>query len=62
MTLGSKEHYDLIAMFESVFTGHRFDKEPKDMWSKGYVYQNGETNNLFLAFRRRVTREVGGVT
>jgi hypothetical protein len=54
MSLGSQEHYDMIAMFERVFTGQRFDKESKDMWSKGYVYQNGETNNLFLAFRHGV--------
>ena len=54
MTITSKEHYDMIAMFERSFPGHRFDKEDKALWAKGYVYQNGETNNLFLAFRQGV--------
>ena len=54
MTIGSKEHYDMIAMFERTFKGHRFDKEDKTLWAKGNVYQNGDTNNLFLAFRQGV--------
>jgi hypothetical protein len=52
MTITTKEHYDLIAMFEREFKGLRLDKEPKELWPKGNVYQNGETNNLFLAYRR----------
>lgn len=52
MTLFSKDHYDLMTMFEREFKGHRLDRETKDQWPKGYVYQNGETNNLFLAYRR----------
>lgn len=52
MTLLSQEHYDLIAMFDRIYKGERLDKEAKDMWAKGYVYQNGEVNRLFLAFRQ----------
>jgi hypothetical protein len=53
-TLGSKAHYDLMEAFERAFKGLRLDKEAKDMWAKGYVYQHGEVNQLFLAFRRGV--------
>lgn len=52
MTLSSKDHYELIAMFEREFSTVRLDKEPKEIWAKGNIYQNGETNNLFLAYRR----------
>lgn len=51
MTLGSKEHYELIAQFEKDFGPARFDKEPKELWAKGIVYQDGEMNKLFMAFR-----------
>jgi uncharacterized protein (UPF0332 family) len=55
MTLTSKEHYDLINFFEKCFKNEgRLDKEDKAMWSKGYVYQNGEVNRLFKAFREGV--------
>jgi hypothetical protein len=50
MTLKSQEHIELIAMFERIYKG-RLDKEPKDLWPKGRIYQDGEMNNLFLAFR-----------
>lgn len=52
MTLFSNEHYELIAMFEREFRGERMDKEDKSEWAKGHVYQSGETNKLFLAYRR----------
>lgn len=52
MTLFSQDHYELIAMFEREFKGHRLDKEAKEMWSKGCIFQNGETNNLFVAYRK----------
>jgi len=50
--LTSKAHYDLMAAFEREFRGYRLDKEDKALWSKGNVYQSGETNALFLAYRR----------
>lgn len=50
--LFSKEHYDLMAVFEKEFRGFRLDKESKDLWKNGVIYQNGETNNMFLAYRK----------
>ena len=52
MTLFSKEHYEVIEMFEKEFKGNRFDKEPKDIWSNGNIYQDGMVNMLFLAYRK----------
>jgi hypothetical protein len=50
--LVSKEHYEMIEMFEKVFgKGFRLDKEPKELWAKGNVYQHGDLNNMFLVFR-----------
>jgi uncharacterized membrane protein len=55
MTLISKEHYDLIAMFEKIYAGEfRLDKEDKSMWSKGFIYQHGDANRMFKAFRHGV--------
>jgi len=52
MGILSKDHYELMTMFESEFSHLRLDREDKANWPKGYVYQNGEANNLFLAYRR----------
>jgi hypothetical protein len=53
MTITSADHYEMIAMFEKEFQGMRLDKEAdKARWAKGNVYQSGETNALFLAYRR----------
>jgi hypothetical protein len=54
--LKSKEHYDLIEMFERDFSRQpsfrgRFDKEEKALWTGGHIYQDGATNTLFLAYR-----------
>ncbi len=56
MTLGSKDHYEMIEMFERLpfVKGFRLDKENKDMWAKGYIYQHGELNQVFLIFRHGV--------
>ena len=51
MTLTSKDHYELIAQFDKQFSHRRLDKEDKALWLKGNVYQDGATNELFLAFR-----------
>lgn len=50
--LQSKEHYDLLAMFEKEFKTMRLDKEAKELWQRGIIYQNGEVNKLFLAYRK----------
>ena len=48
----TKEHYDLMSQFEKTAGKYyRLDKEPKDMWHKGRIYQSGEANNAFLMFR-----------
>jgi len=51
MRLLGQEHYELMAQFEREHSG-RFDKEPKDLWARGHVYQDGRVNDLFLAYRR----------
>jgi hypothetical protein len=50
--LKSQEHYDLIAQFDKAFSHRRLAKEDKGLWPKGYIYQDGHTNELFLAYRR----------
>lgn len=52
MQLHTKEHYDLMAQFERTFQNERLDRETdKELWIKGRIYQSGETNKLFLAYR-----------
>lgn len=52
MKLLDKEHYEIIAAFEKAFPHEgRKDKEDIAFWKKGRIYQNGEVNKLFLAFR-----------
>jgi len=53
--LKTKEHEDLMAMFEREFKGRRLDKERKEFWTMGRIYQDGELNELFLAYRRGYT-------
>lgn len=51
--LKTQEHIDLMAMFEREYTGcYRLDKEPKESWPRGHIYQHGELNELFLAYRK----------
>lgn len=49
--LKDKEHYDLMAQFEREHSG-RMDKEDKEWWPRGAIYQDGHINQLFLAYRR----------
>ena len=51
MLLHTKEHFDLMAQFEKDFPHLRLDKESKYLWEKKSIYQNGETNKLFIAYR-----------
>jgi len=49
----TKEHYELIAQFDLQFKSRRLDKEEdKSLWAKGFVYQDGQVNDLFLVFRQ----------
>ena len=51
MTIGSKEHYEIIENFDNNFAHQRLDKEKnKSLWKKGQVYENGETNALYKAY------------
>lgn len=54
MELKTQEHQDLIAMFERdpAYKGRRMDKEAKELWARGTIYQDGHLNELFLAYRR----------
>ena len=49
--LFSREHYDLMSVFERQFKHRRQDKESKEMWARGVIYQDGHVNELFLAYR-----------
>lgn len=49
--LNTKEHYDLMLKFERDFKGVRLDRENKELWAKGNIYQDGNVNSLFLAYR-----------
>lgn len=51
MMVGTQEHDDLIAQFKRDFrSGYRLDVESREMWKRGHVFQNGETNDLFFAY------------
>lgn len=52
MSLFSREHYELLSQFEREFKHSRLDKETKDLWPKGVVFQDGHVNELFLAYRK----------
>ena len=49
--LGTKEHEDIVNAFDRAHKGRRLDKEPRDLWRRGVVYQDGHVNELFKAFR-----------
>ena len=52
MFIHTKEHYELIEFFERAYKGMRLDREKnRELWKSENVYENGETNKLFLAFR-----------
>ena len=50
MKVGTKEFDDILANFEKNFYHMRLEKESKDFWSMGQIYQNGETNNAYKAY------------
>lgn len=49
--LKTREHQELIEQFERDCRPGRTDKEPKVIWPKGNIYQDGHVNELFLAYR-----------
>lgn len=50
--LKTNEHIELMQMFEKEYRGQRLDKEPKELWPQGVIYQDGKLNELFIAYRR----------
>lgn len=40
-----------MAQFEKDCKPGRTDKEPKEMWARGIIYQAGEVNELFKIYR-----------
>lgn len=52
--LMTKEYYEVMEMFEKEYKkeGFRMDKEPKDLWSKNFVYQDDLLNKLFIAYQK----------
>jgi hypothetical protein len=59
MTLGSKDHYDAVAMFDKIIQSNhtisfRLDKEDRALWKKGIVYQDNAANVAFAAFLQGV--------
>lgn len=54
MTLGSREHDELIQQFErdsrQRMPSAAVAKEPRELWKNGHVYQDGHTNQLFVAY------------
>jgi hypothetical protein len=50
MTIGSREHYEMMIEFEKSFPELRLDREPSSEWTRGHIYENGEANLMFKAF------------
>jgi len=54
MKIGSKEHHEMMIQFEREFKKYgrgRLDREVKELWATGAVYQEGDVNSAFLMFR-----------
>jgi len=50
--LKSKEYHELMAQFEKEFKGWRLDKENKELWQRGIVYEDGHLNEIFKAYQK----------
>lgn len=50
MQVGSKEFYDIMDVFEREYRYMRMDKEPKEGWKRGVVYEDPVANREFAAF------------
>lgn len=55
VSLFSQQHYEMIEAFEKALRPGRLDKETKELWHRGNIYQDGRVNELFLAFRHGVS-------
>lgn len=59
MQIGTKDHHEAVAMFDKIAKSNpamtfRLDKEARDDWKLGRVYQDGVANMAFLAFLQGV--------
>lgn len=59
MNIGSKDHYEAIAMFDKIVQASptlrvRLEKEDRAIWAKGRVYQDENANVAFAAFLQGV--------
>lgn len=52
--LYTKEHQELMQMFERIYKAERLEREDKSDWASNRIYQDGTVNKLFLAFRQGV--------
>lgn len=52
MQVATKEHYEIMAMFEKEMKGFRLDKEAKQDWTRGIIYQDGQVNQYFRIYRK----------
>lgn len=52
MQTKTREHDEMMQNFERAYSHYRLDREPKELWTNGIVYQQGELNALFLAYRQ----------
>ena len=50
MKVGTKEWYDIIEIFERNYSCERLDKESKELWKEGIVYEDGKVNKLYEAY------------
>jgi hypothetical protein len=55
MKLLDTEYYSIIEMFEKEYKNNRLDKEDKSFWHRQIIYQDGNTNNLFLSYIKGYT-------
>lgn len=47
----TKEHYEAMNMFDTIYKTERLDKEKsKELWKIGQVYEDGAVNNMFKSF------------
>ena len=51
MNINDREHYELMMQFEKSFPGNCYDREPKKLWAKGIIYENGIINEFFIKYR-----------
>ena len=56
MTLGSKEHQEIMEAFESLKLGRLDREDNKETWKRGNVYQDGQVNELFKIYRHGYSR------